>query len=115
MDSPELILLGQVSGKVDAILSKQAEQTEHIGKLFTAQDELRSALAKLPCATHSEKLGEIMEWQGCHNGIEKEEKSEKFKAMLTLKNGLLLAAAGCAGSVLTGIVVWWLTWGCKGG
>ena len=117
MQSQEFILLGQVSGKIDSVLEKQKEQTGHIGQLFKGLDDVKETLGKLPCSAHTDKIGELQDWQSCHNGEEKKaasaEKLEGVKAGLSLKTGLLLLAASGAGSIITGVIVYWLTCGVK--
>lgn len=117
MQNQDFILLGQVSGKLDSVLSKQAEQTGHISQLFRGIAEIKENLNRLPCTEHSEKLKGILSREDLYNKDEKllanEKKLEGVKAGLSLKTGLLLLAASGAGSIITGVIVYWLTCGVK--
>ncbi|MCK9569556.1 hypothetical protein M0R72_11505 [Candidatus Pacearchaeota archaeon] len=112
MENQQLILLlGELKGALGAVQGTVQGYDKQFQLVHGRISEVKNLINGLPCSVHENKISELENWQGCHNGADKEITVAKVKGSISLKNGLWLAAAGCGGSVIGGVLVWWLTAG----
>ena len=114
MENQQLILLlGELKGSVKAVQETLKEYGDQIQLVHGRISEVKEVVGQLPCHVHTEQIEGLEKWQGRHNGAGAVLKVEKAKAGFNLKNSLILATFTFGGSIIGGVVVWWLTCGLK--
>jgi len=104
MTPEEILLLGKLSGQVEAVLTRQDEQNKNVGKLFDGLDKLNTTVGKLPCADEGRRLAQaekdILNLQGCISTEDSTVRTEKLKGNIGLRNlivAIILTAAFTTG------------------
>ncbi|MCK9569850.1 hypothetical protein M0R72_12980 [Candidatus Pacearchaeota archaeon] len=105
MTPEEILLLGKLSGQVEAVLTGQEDQKKNIGKLFDGMEKLNATVSKLPCADEGRRLEQaekdIQDLQGCISTEDSTARTEKLKGNISLRN--LVVAIICTAAFTTGL------------
>ncbi len=82
MTNEEFMILGKLSGQMEAVLGEQEKQSSSIGKIFDRLD-------KMPCKEHGSVLLELKNWKVDCNGNVQAEHLEHVKGSISLRNAVI--------------------------